>query len=347
VSSVLLSEDGQIIVFKTVNTNWIPQGLYRINTDGSGLVQLINAAEFVALSTDPGALGADIYQMAFIPGSHTLIFNTKLIFEGPGLLIQSDIMEVDTSTGMVTVFFTAADASNFVFSPDGTQVALADHNSISLINADGTNLRPDVLTFPQVNTASEYMLFPPPTWAPDSSYLRVVIPSPEPFGPGAFMTVYNIPIDGSPAASIGVYNGLPAFSFHGGMLSPDLQKMVYVTQFGPPTDNLYSLHIVNFAGATDVVYSTGPERFIGWAPDSEHFSYGATGVPTMLGRIGFGPMALTDVVTVQGVTWISSTRFLFTHGSHASWELRLASLGGASSLVTAPTADFINYDFSN
>jgi hypothetical protein len=347
VSSMILSDDGQVIVFKTVNSSWIPQGLYRINTDGSGLSQLITAAEFVALSTNPSALGADIYQWQFIPGTYNLAFNTKLLFEGPGLLIQNDIMNIDTNTGMVTVVFSPAESSNFQYSPDGTQIAISDHNSISLINADGTNLRADVLTFPVVSTQSEFMLFPPVTWAADSSYMRAAIPSAEPYGPAAFITVNHIPIDGSAGYSIGVYSGLARFAFDTGFISPDMEKFVYLTQFGPPANNNYQLHIVNLTGGTDTVYSTGPERFKGWAPDSEHFSYGDNAVPTMLGRIGFGPMALTDVVTVQAVVWIDSTSFLFTHGSHAAWELRLASLGAASSLITAPTADFINFDFSN
>ena len=114
VSDVRISEDGQMIVFKTVNTNWMPLGLYRINTDGSGLVKLITAAEFVAMSTNPSALGADIYFMSFIPGTHHITFNTKLIFEGPGLLIQDQIMNLNTDTGMVTVLFTPAEASNFL-----------------------------------------------------------------------------------------------------------------------------------------------------------------------------------------------------------------------------------------
>ena len=161
------------------------------------------------------------------------------------------------------------------------------------------------------------------------------------------MTVYNIPVDGSAAASIGIYSGLPFFTFHGGVISPDWEKLIYFTQFGPPTDNLYELHIANLTGGIDWVYDNGPERFMGWSPDLEHFSYGANAVPTLLGRIGFGPMALTDVVTVQSVVWLDSTRFLFTHGSHAAWEIRLASLGSPSTLVAAPTADFINMDYSN
>jgi hypothetical protein len=347
VDDLIISDDGQVIVFKTIDTNWIPQGLYRINSDGTNLIQLMTGAEFAALNTDPNALSADIYSMAFVPGSYDLTFNTKLIFEGPGLIIQDDIMQVDTNTGLVTVLFTPSEPCNFYYSPDGTQIALSDHNSISLINADGTNLRPDVLSFPMVNTASEYLLYPPPTWAPDSTYLRVVIPSPEPWGPGAFMTVYHIPTDGSAAASIGVFSGLPIFSFQGGMISPDMQTLVYHTQFGPPTDNLYELHLVNLAGGVDTVYATGPQTMMGWGPDSEHFVYGRSGEPTLLGRIGFGSMALTDVVTVNSVAWVDSTRFVFTAYNAGAWQIRLGSLGAPSSLIAAPTGNFIVFDFSN
>lgn len=347
VDQVLLSDDGQVILFKTVDSNWLPIGLYRINTDGSNLMQLITGPEFVAMATDPYALTADIYQMTFVPGTHTVTFNTRQLFEGPGLSIQNEIKQVDTNTGLVTVLFTAAEPSNFHYSPDGSQIALSDHNSISLINANGTNLRPDVITFPVVNTASEYSLFPPPTWAPDSSYLRVVIPSAEPWGPGAYITVYNIPVDGSPGTSIGVFTGLPFFNFHYSGISPDMQKLIYHTQFGPPANNQYEIHIVDLAGGIDTVYSNGSQVLMRWAPDSEHFVLGRAGSPTLLGRIGFGSMALTDVVTVQAVYWVDSTRFIFTTGSHASWEIRLGSLGAPSILIAAPTADFISLDYSN
>jgi hypothetical protein len=347
VGDVVLSDDGQVIVFKTIDTNWMPLGLYRINTDGTNLVQLITAAEFVAMADAPHALSSDVYQMAFRPGTYTLTFNTKQIFEGPGLLIQNDILNVDTGTGLVTVLFTATEASNFHYSPDGTQIALSDHNSISLINADGSNLRPDVISFPMVNTASEYLLFPPPTWAPDSSYLRVVIPSAEPWGPGAYMTVYHIPTDGSPGASIGVFTGLPIFNFQLSGISPDMQSFIYHTQFGPPTNNMYEIHIVNLAGGTDTVYTNGPQVLMGWAPDSEHFVLERSGEPTLLGRVGFGTMALTDVVTVQDVYWVDSTRFVFTTGSHAAWQIRLGSLGAPSTLIASPISDFIILDISN
>jgi hypothetical protein len=346
VSDLVLSDDGQVIVFKTVNPSWEPIGLYRINTDGTNLLQLMDAAAFDALSTDPAALGTDIYMMEFVPGSHLLTFNTNLRYMGPGLQIQNDIMQVDTSTGLVTVLFSAAEPSNFHYSPDGAQIALSDHNSISLINADGTNLRPDVISYPQVNTASEYLLFPPPTWAQDSSFLRVVIPSPEPFAPAAFMTVYHIPTDGSPGASIGVFTGLSFFSFHGGVISPDMQHFIYHTQFGPPANNQYELHLVNLAGGTDIVYAAGSQVLMNWGPDSEHFVFGRSGELTLLGRIGFGSMALTDVVTVQDMAWVDATRFVFTNGSHAAWQIRLGSLGAASSLIAAPTADFITFDIS-
>lgn len=347
VSDLVISEDGQIIVFKTIDSNWMPLGLYRINTDGSNLVQLIDAGEFVAMSDNPSALGADIYRMAFAPGSHTLTFNTNLLFEGPGLLIQPKIMQVDTGTGLVTVLFTPSEASNFFYSPDGTQIALSDHNSISLINADGTNLRPDVLSFPRINTASEYLLFPPPSWSQDSDYLRVVIPSPEPWGGSSYMTVYNIPTDGSAAVSIGVFSGLSFFSFEGGAISPDMQTFIYHSQFGPPEDNLYEIHLVDLTSGTDTTYSSGPQTLLGWAPDSEHFVLARGNEPTLLGRIGFGTMALTDVVTAYDVVWVDNTRFIFTAGGYGSWELRLGSLGASSTLISAPTVDFLVFDFSN
>ena len=145
VRDVRLSEDGLVVAF-TLQDSFNFIGLWAINTDGSNIRQLIDVATINAMSTEPAAVGVSPYRWEFVPGTHTIAFNTRLQFEGPGLFIQDDLRLVDADTAILSTLLTPGNAGQFYYSPDGSQIALVKPSSISLINADGSNRRDGVLT---------------------------------------------------------------------------------------------------------------------------------------------------------------------------------------------------------
>ena len=61
----------------------------------------------------------------WMPGSHTLLFNTRLDFEeGLGLYLSDDLHALDVDSGTNQPLLPPGEGGDFYLSPDGSQVAL-------------------------------------------------------------------------------------------------------------------------------------------------------------------------------------------------------------------------------
>jgi hypothetical protein len=347
VDQLLLSDDGQVVAFVTLSMDWVFTGLWAAQTDGSSVQRLVDAPTMNAFKSDPGALEALPYYMEFIPGTHTLAFNTRLTYEGPGLAIQDDLRLLDMDTGLLSTFLDVGQAGMFYYSPDGSQIALSTPTSISLINADGTNRRDDVLTYPAISTYSEYQWYSFPRWWPDGSQLDVVIPSPDMLAPGATMTVWNIPTDGTPPFFLGTYTTNMAVFDSDRYISPDMSRVAYLQQVPPAENNIWDLHIAELNGASNVVFATGNLRFVSWSPESGWFVY-TENQDYKVAQVGDGVWPLADHPTARGMQWIDEDNFIYLSGSSGSWDLRMGSFNFPSIQIGTSTADTpITFDFSN
>ncbi|MBW8011793.1 MAG: hypothetical protein FVQ83_11230 [Chloroflexi bacterium] len=347
VESVRISPDGQVIAFTVPASPFgLIAGVWAINNDGSNLRLLIDGAALNALSSEPSALGAVFNRWTFIPGTHTIAFNTRLIFEGPGLIIQGDLRLIDTDTLVFSTLLPVGGGGEFYYSPDGSQVAITTPTSISLMNADGSNWRDSVLVYTFVITYSEYEYYAIPRWSADSTQLRAAIPSADPFAPGASVTVWDIHLDATPATSLGTYTSDMAIFNSGVIISPDLSQVAYLERTAVPTDNTWMLHIADLGGPGDIIYHTGNLNFSAWSPDSIHFAF-KEALVLRLGQFGAGFADLADTPAARNMVWVDGDTFLYNEGSSGAWQLRLKDIGAASILIVAPVADFLAYDFSN
>lgn len=345
IADVRISPDGQVVVILTRGANHIANGIYRVNSDGSDLRLLLDQTTLFSLKADLDAIGAGPFQYEFVPGTHTLAFNTQLFFEGPGLIIQDDLRLLDAESGALHTLFDVGQAGSFVYSPDGSQIVLSTPETISLVNADGSNRRHNVLTFPHVITYSEYWYYPIPRWSPDGRQLRVVIPSEDPFLPDASIAVWEIPLDDSPAWQVGVYHSDVALFNSGSLLTPDLQRVAYLDRVGAPEDNTWALHIASLDGAFDNILRTGNFRFEGWSPDATWHTLEQDG-DRFIGNISGGLWPLADHPPAIGMRWISPSRFLYVSGSSSNWDLRLGDFSGPSISIAAASIEFLSYDFA-
>jgi hypothetical protein len=347
VTDLLLSDDGQVVAFITQSPQWVFTGLWVARTDGSVVQRLVDAPTMNAFNTNPSALGATPYHLEFIPGTHTLAFNTRLVFE-IGLILQDDLRLLDTDTGVLTTLLNVGQAGMFYYSLDGSQIALSTPTSISLINADGTNRRDNVLTYPAVITYSEYQWYSFPRWWPDSSQLSVVIPSEDPFAPGASMTVWNVPLDGSPPLFLGTYTTDMALFDADSLISPDMTRVAYLQRVGQPANNTWDLHLVELYGTSDTVFTTGDLRFESWSPNSGWFVYTENQdmKVAQFGNPGAWPLA--DVPPARDMKWVDDNRFIYISGSYGSWDLRMGSFSWPSIQIgTSTAAQVMLFDFSN
>lgn len=345
VSVVRLSEDGLLVAFTLMDGhNFI--GLWAVSSDGASPHSLVDEAAVDAMGTNPLALGTNPSSWDFVPGSHTLAFNTHQFYEGPGLDIQDDLRLVDADTAVLSTLLAPGDAGQFYYSPDGSQIALVTPTTISLINADGSNRRDSVLTYTSVITYGEYQWYAIPRWALDGSYLRVAIPSADILDPAATVAVWHIPTDGSAASSLGFTASSGTHYNQTSTISPDMNKLAFLRQVGALTDNIREIRVVDLASFADSSYHSGRVTFESWAPDSVKFIY-KEGQHLFVGQDGAGPFALPDTGAGIDPKWVDATSVLYLSGGSGSWELRLQTVGGSVMVIAVPTGAFPSFDFSH
>lgn len=344
VADVLLSEDGWVVVFTTRNADFLFNGLWRVNADGSDLRRLLDASTLMAFSSNPSADGVSPYQMSFVPQTRQLAFNTRLVFMGPGLIIQDDLRLLDTSTGSLQTLLDPGLGGAFTYSPDGAQIALVSPTSVSLVNADGTNRRSNLVTFPMIMTYSEYQYYPKVTWEADSSAAWVVVPSEDSLAADASMAFWRIPIaDGSPA-QIAAYPFDLSLFFAGQVLSPDLQKTIYLSRTAPDA-NQWTLHLAHIDGSADFPVRSGNLHFETWSPDGNWITIEQDG-ELLLGDATGNFQPLADILPAVEVQWVDAQRFLFLSGDYEAMQLRLGSLSAPSLTIGPMSGNYIPFSFS-
>jgi hypothetical protein len=331
VTDIALSHDGWVVAFTTQGAEENQTRLWAVNADGTHIQTMLVADEINAFASYEDGQGATIYQMEFIPGSYNLAFNTRnIIFHG--FAPVDDLHVLDMTTAGLTTLFEAGEGGWFAISPDGGQFAFtgpADRTgTLSFVNTDGTNLRRDILIYPYVNTASEYWFYPKPVWWPDNLGISMVLPSPEPFQPGATMSVWSVPADGSTPTEYGPFTTDMALFGSEEWISPDATKVAYLQRVGEPTDNKWDLHVAALDGSGDMILYNGQFSFTGWSPDGNYFVI-EQGTNLFVGQVGlYGVAPLTEMPTAGYMTWIDSERFIFYSGYSPDYDLRMGRLSG-------------------
>lgn len=354
---VSISDDGQVIAYIRRDTNDdFAYELWAVNTSGPTNVRLlVSKAEFEDLKAtspypDARGLGPDFFK--FRPRTHQLAYSTVPIFEGPGYAPGEDLRLVDTDTLEKITIFDFGQGGLFYFSPDGAQVALSNPDHISLANADGSNLQPNVLTFPLVGTYSEYQYHPRPHWSADSSFLRVAIPPEETLAqPTPPTMLWHIPTDGSPATQLGSIPAIP-FAWPDTAFSPNLDKVGYATSIGEAEQNQRELHIANADGSGDVVFATGVGvEFWQWTADGTRFVYAINGGVEQGVYLGQRSGELTLIASIPSsinqMRWVDSSRFLYFQVNGNAWDLRISDVDGQNHAFIDTIPDSVSsFDFT-
>jgi hypothetical protein len=339
VDQVLISSDGMKVAFTRRTTFNSPAEIHSINIDGSGEAVILTPAQLNAIVPLGDFLHNDLANIAFVPGTHKLMFNTRAIPEGPGLIKHDNILLLDADTGVVTTLFPPGEGGDFSLSPDGIQLAIILPSSISLVNIDGTNLRPLLVEYIPVMTYSEFQYYAQPVWMADSSALGVAIPSEDFLNPNASGTVWHLSSQGGSAMNVGTISG--DFYFSQPLLSPDLLRVAFWRDTA--TLNIHDLYLANPDGSAQTVYATGELQWLGWAPDSTHFVYAFGGSMNLqLGVVGGAP---TAIGSCNDLRWIDHISFLCLSGNLGSWTLMKGEIGGVLVPFVSPAGDFVSFDF--
>jgi len=358
-----ISDDGEIVAFTRRD------GVWAINTDGTGERRLVSEADFDAMEpTDPGV---SLDRFAWVPGTHTLAFNTHLRQQF-GTNPTDDLRLVNSDTLELTTLLPPGEGGHFYYSPDGSQVAIVRSGTIDLLNADGGDLRAMVLPYTPSKAYAEDRYYAQPVWAADGSALAVAIPPPDPYAqPTQVTTIWYIPADGTIRRLIAHISAVPLGEI---IFSPDLAYVACLQQASdattPDSTNLVITKLDSTGASADSIvahYTEDPPvqaGFLGWAPDSQRFAFmpdlprtpqQPTELPrAQIGQLGRDPISI-DVgagIFVLDVRWIDANRYvlLAKDVEQSDWLILLGEIGAPSVILASiperPGDDVPPYDFS-
>jgi hypothetical protein len=338
ISDVRISDDGEWIAYVVQNPDQDTAELHSASFDGSSHQLLLNADSFDALYPLGPFIHYTLSSFEFLLDSHTLLFNTRGVFEGPGLAKNDDLLAIDVANGQIAPLLPRGDGGDFTASPSGDQIAIVRPDSLGFVNADGAGLRPEVLTFTPVITYSEYFFYPLPVWA--GAEVVLPVPQQDPFFAGEPGTVWSVNGESQTLSRpdgdlFGPQREYP-------LASPDGSSVAYFRA----TDDASQLDLVieRLDSGDETVYDTGSIQWKGWGPESNRFVYTkGTGFDQYLGEFGAPPAPLEPGT---GLRWINANEYLYVAGDPGGWTLMLGDLEGDSVPLAMLSGTFVTYDFA-
>ncbi len=343
---VRLASDGELIVYVVVDANFEIVEMRRIGFDGTDDRLLVGADTLGTLYPLEGFLRYTLANFSLAPGTHRVLFNTRGIFDGPGLAKSDDLLSIDADSGALTPLLPPGQGGDFTLSPDGTQLAIVRATSVSFARADGSDLRTDVLMFSLVQTFSEYFFYPRPRWSPGEDSVLMAIPGENPFAESPAGTIWLVPAAGaSPSILASISGDLFRPQGEAPLISPDGSTVAYLR--AGVVSGEQDLLLYRPATGESFSYATGSLQWKGWAPDSRHFAYTeGTGLNYFIGEVG---LAARPLGSASGLRWIDGQQYLYLAGAPGAWTLTLGDLS-ADPLplveLVGSEGPFIAYDFA-
>ncbi len=352
-SNIKLSDDGRFVAFTRSLELWLAR------TDGSEAHRLLGAGELDYL--DPDGPGVFIYRYDWVPGKAFLAFNTRQK-TNRGTVRYNDLHLINAETSERSELLPDGQGGDFIYSPDGRQIALVRPGIISLVDADGGNRQEGVLTYTPAETYAEEQYYAQPVWSADGRELLVPILPADPLAqPAQQTTIWRVPAGGSPAELVANLRADPLGRF---ILAPDQGLVAY---FGSEDDaGERALLVTELASGETSLYAEDVFNIIsGWSPATSRFAYllnpqeGVEAFPqAQLAQPGRLPVAIdvtagsSDQILVGEVRWLDDYRFLALARpvAAAEWLILLDHVSGpiqeVATISDIPGGDVPSYDFS-
>jgi hypothetical protein len=354
----LFSPDGEVVAFyRGVTDSYYQVELWAIDADGSNLRKLVSVEQQESIAGEPSTTEFRYHNrveiIEWLPDEPALVFVVSRTYDAIGFSSPEistpwkvDIESSNLEPWPFPVRHRQPDPG--LLSPDGSQMAVIGTQSLTLMNADGTNRREDVFTFDLVPSYSGYgFLGPSIFWALDSQSLFAITYVEDWLEHDATFRTWRIPVDGSQTEELATFTGMAVSSY----VSPDQRYLAYYRVMRPYSNDR-ELHIAMFDGSRDVVYARGNEmEFWGWAPDGVHFIYGQSSIQSPLwGNVCGEAQPLFDppILPAWDFKWVDGGHILFVHGRRDDWqgELRLGRVRGESILIGPYNGEFRIYRFN-
>lgn len=356
VIAVKMSDDGQLIAFlrrsvvQLAENEWREQSaLWAVDRNGGNPRELISVESLRQRLNATERDSTNIPQMEWIPGTHQLLFTgwTYLVqAEGESHAIPQGLNLVDADSLTDKELVPAGNNLRFVPSADGRQIALMSTTGLSFINVDGSNLRSDVLTYPQVGLTAP--LFPTGVWTADSTAFVITGSLERDPASNINFTIWRVPVDGSASETLGTVTKSDPRSV---TFSPDGGRIAYLQAGDDPlaSPNWFLSSLSGHVGPLAIPADS--EAWIAnvhWSPAGDPF----TGT---LKKLCPEAARDTDICddrihfdgTMAAVHWIDSNRVLFlTQNPPALFLGKMDFTGNMDGttvpIVTWPLSDSVN-----
>jgi hypothetical protein len=278
---VELSDDGQLVAFlrrslvQTSDVDWREQSdLWVVDRNGENPRELVSGETLRDLLGASERDSSNIPEMTWIPGTHRLLYNgwTYLVqAEGESHALPRGLYSIDADEGTQQILVAAEGMMRFVVSPDGQQVALLSPTDLSFVNADGSNLRPDALTYAQVGVPGP--LLPVGVWTEDSQAFVLTESLEQDPAAGIDFVIARVPADGSAPDRLASVSGSHPGSV---TFSPDGRYAAYIQysdELAPDMMGWFITPLGEGAGPLAIPRKLEPGYpSLHWSPDGRAFT---------------------------------------------------------------------------
>jgi hypothetical protein len=328
VTDVTMSDDGQVIAFTRLVGQ--PGGIYgyrnsalwAVDRNGENPRELVSAETLHQRLSSNAEDYTTIAEMDWIPGTHRLIYS-GMIISPVGLFSGAEdvyLVDADTLSDMLLApagngvrIADAHDGRQFVPSPDGTQVALISGAELSFVNADGSNLRQAVLTYPQTGLG-DVLFVPTGVWTQDSRFflINALVEVDQLYTVN--FTISRVPADGSPAEPLAtITNSSPSSA----IFSPDGQRAAFrrLANQEPMLWLITPLAVNTGPLALSFDVDLGAHANLHWSPAGDAYVFHGSSLwrlcpnATEDSQVCGDPIQLEE--GVAAIHWMDSNRFLF------------------------------------
>jgi len=352
IREAIISPDGNRIVLLR-SSDWVAYSLEIINSDGGDLRTLIPVSGFDSLPRPADAVASVPAHVSWVPQTGQLAMSTRHAYEGPGSPSGDTLYLIDPDTSRLSSLMTidAGWSWDYTYSPDGSLIAISRPEGMDIYNADGSLVLAGIITFPFVNTASEYAFLPMPTWSTDRPALAVVVPPQDPWAltPADSSVYYWELAQSTPTAQLKFTAPMTYWPMEIASIAPDLSKLVYLVREGAPEDNRYALNLVNLDGSGTRQIAAGELHDLpDWSTDSGTFYYHSGTTEAFIFQGASTPVAQPAFNQVREVQWVDANRFIGTSGTESGSQLLLGSTSTPALVIysTSSTEDQIRFSIN-
>jgi len=275
------SDDGELMLVTVTSADFDSRVL--VYRDGAQS-EVLGADDLLALRNEEFRDAVTLYNPAFVPGTHTVLFNTELLSDAEGIYVEVplDLWSLDLDTGEVSEILPYGEAGQFEIAPDGQSVVLLGNGYIRQIGIDGSDPR-DLFEGTVAIGLGHGLGYPDFVWDNDaeiSTFRVLLFPTYDPNSSGLYVPfeVREFVLGETPESRM-ILEG-PSIFIPSAWLSPDGTRVAYWTWQDNTVADVFDVVVVSPDAEPLLLASVetpggGISPLVRWS-DETHLVYGYT-----------------------------------------------------------------------